>query len=248
MPQCCRETPPCQCWRLFQRQATLILLEYEYAQDSGDDPPRPPFTPEVKQILSFDRLTRNPPSRIHIIVEAEVILEPASEEETRAAAEANAKQMVKREEREVTEELIEILVKRIDLSGFKKINYELWRSRKGKLYRLDKIAFSIGSAASDWIDVNIQETSFTNIPHFSGSKQGKLELFNGILLDVPKNLQLGNVYVVELQLKMPIILVLRANFAKIPQSEEELEIMIRRCELDDLKLDTLIRGANPAWK
>lgn len=124
----------------------------------------------------------------------------------------------------------------------------MWRSRKGKLYRLDKIDLSIGAAASGWIDVNIRETSFTNIPHFSGSKQGKAELFNGILLEVPKNCSLGTLYGVELQLKMPIIFALRADFTKIPQSEKEEEIMIRRCELDDQKLDTLIRGANPAWK
>lgn len=67
----------------------------------------------------------------------------------------------------------------IDLSGFNKINYELRRSRKGKLYRWDKIELSIGSAASDWIDVNIREITFTNIPRFSGSKQGLGTYYGG---------------------------------------------------------------------
>lgn len=89
--------------------------------------------------------------------------------------------MAKREGREVTEEFIESLVKLfcIDLSGFNKINYELRRSRKGKLYRWDKIELSIGSAASDWIDVNIREITFTNIPRFSGSKQGLGTYYGG---------------------------------------------------------------------
>lgn len=226
----------------------LLCTSIRHAQGSGDVSPRSPTKIETKQI--FDRLTRNSPTRVHIIAEAEVISEPASEEEIRVAAEGNAKRMAKREGREVTEEFVESLVKlfHVDLSGFKKINYELWRSRRGTLYRLDKVDLSTGTEPYDWMDVNIRDTTFTNIPHFSGSKRRKSVTLQWDLSQRVEELQLWDVYGVELQLKMPIILALGANFTKIPQSEEEMEAMISQVRLDDQKLDALVRGSNPAWK
>ena len=143
-----------------------------HAQDIGEDPSRSLTKLKVKQI--FERLTRNLPSRIHIIVKSKVISEPAGEREIWAAARANAKRIETNTRQVQTDADVKELDKlfRIYLSGFKEINYELWRYKKRKLYRLDKIDLSIGTAVSDWIDVNIWDTTFTNIPHFSDGKQG----------------------------------------------------------------------------
>ena len=52
----------------------------------------------------------------------------------------------------------------------------------------------------------------------------------------------------ELQLKMPIVPVLGGDFTNIPQSEEEMEIMISQVRLDDQKLDAFVQGTKLVWK
>ena len=67
---------------LFMFLVTIGLLcctGIEHAQDSGENPLRPLTKIKVKQI--FERLTRNLPSRIHIIVKSKVISEPVGEKE-----------------------------------------------------------------------------------------------------------------------------------------------------------------------
>lgn len=95
--------------------------------------------------------------------------------------EANAKRIAKREGQKVTEELIESLI---------------------KLFRVD---LSTDTEPYDWIDVNIYDTTFTNIPHFFDSKQGKSITLQWNSSRCAEELNLWDVYGVEMQLEIPVI-------------------------------------------
>ena len=151
------------CWGLVY--GGLLFAELAHAAE------RKPSREEL--IAAFERVTRRVPSPIHISAEALVSSKPGTEEEIERATERNVKHLESTTGQTLTEVEMEKLRELIrkSLSGEKRIHYEIWRSRRGKLYRLDKIDLSLGPNASDFTSVNIWDTTFTNVPSFSSSKR-----------------------------------------------------------------------------
>ncbi len=200
-------------------------------------------------IAAFDRVTRPVPAPLHISATVRIKGRPGTQDEIDRATQRNVEHLESSTGQILTELELEKLRElfTISLSGTKEFTYELWRSRQGKLYRLDEIETSLGPETTDFTSVNIRDTTFTNVPSFSASRRLGSADIQWDPTARHAELALWDAIGLEAQLAFPLIAALGKTRSDLDPSVD-FETMREAAQIDSAKLQSLLSSTSPNWQ
>ncbi len=225
------------------RLALVVVASEGFAQGVERMPSRDEL------VAAFNRVTRSVPSPLYLEVKAVVMSEPGSDEDIERATQRNVEHLESTTGQTLTPGEIDKFRElfRKSMSGEKRIHYQLWRSRRGKLYRLDKIDLSLGENASDFSSVNIWDTTFTNVPSYTASRRLGSADIQWDSSARHTELALWDAIGLEAQLAFPLIVALGTTRSDMDPSRD-FELMREGSRIDSGKLERLLEASNPDWR